>query len=217
MYEAGHGASSHGISTLEAMLGRTEYEKAVANFDLFISQQLEGAPLLREDPDLQRYVTYSHLTLDDVEKIADVADSPQMREPLTAAEKSRISCRRTEAARDALWAALRPSPVAVAEQAAEIARNAAMTRAVVDDVLAEVCGTEFAAAHEPRAVVSGARGVISLGNAVLTVRGDRFTVLPIGYTSRAPLVDRVPCPADLADFLLEMAAEPRLSHHAACA
>lgn len=137
--------------------------------------------------------------------------------PLTAAEKSRISCRRTEAARDALWAALRPSPVAVAMQAAEIARNAAMTRAVIDDVLAEVCGTEFAAAHEPRAVVSGARGVISLGNAVLTVRGDRFTVLPIGYTSRAPLVEHVPCPADLADFLLEVAAEPRLSHHAACA
>ena len=86
MYEAGHGASSHGISTLEAMLGRTEYEKAVANFDSFVSQQLEGAPLLREDPDLQRYVTYSHLTLDDVEKIADVADSPQMRELLKAAD-----------------------------------------------------------------------------------------------------------------------------------
>lgn len=86
MYEAGHGAGGGGVATLEAMLGRTEYEKAVANFDSFVSQQLEGAPLLREDPDLQRYVTYSHLTLDDVEKIADVADSPQMRELLKAAD-----------------------------------------------------------------------------------------------------------------------------------
>ena len=86
MYEAGHGASSHGISTLEAMLGRTEYEKAVANFDSFVSQQLEGAPLLREDPDLQRYVTYSHLTLDNVADIADTTDSPQMRELLKAVD-----------------------------------------------------------------------------------------------------------------------------------
>ena len=86
MYEAGHGASSHGISTLEAMLGRTEYEKAVANFDSFVSQQLEGAPLLREDPDLQRYVTYSDLTLDDVADIADATDSPRMRELLKAAD-----------------------------------------------------------------------------------------------------------------------------------
>ena len=86
MYKAGHGASSHGISTLEAMLGRTEYEKAVANFDSFVSQQLEGAPLLREDPDLQRYVTYSHLTLDDVADIADATDSPRMRELLKAAD-----------------------------------------------------------------------------------------------------------------------------------
>lgn len=86
MYEAGHGASSHGIATLEAMLGRTEYEKAVANFDSFVSQQLEGAPLLREDPDLQRYVTYSHLTLDDVADIADATDSPRMFDLLKAAE-----------------------------------------------------------------------------------------------------------------------------------
>ena len=86
MYKAGHGASSHGISTLEAMLGRTEYEKAVANFDSFVSQQLEGAPLLREDPDLQRYVTYSDLTLDDVADIADATDSPRMRELLKAAD-----------------------------------------------------------------------------------------------------------------------------------
>ena len=86
MYEAGHGASSHGISTLEAMLGRTEYEKAVANFDSFVSRQLEGAPLLREDPDLQRYVTYSDLTLDDVADIADATDSPRMRELLKAAD-----------------------------------------------------------------------------------------------------------------------------------
>ncbi|RKW00543.1 MAG: hypothetical protein D8B38_05675 [Candidatus Saccharimonas sp.] len=86
MYEAGHGASSHGISTLEAMLGRTEYEKTVADFDSFVSQQLEGAPLLREDPDLQRYVTYSHLTLDDVADIADATDSPRMRELLKAAD-----------------------------------------------------------------------------------------------------------------------------------
>lgn len=64
MYEAGHEAGSGGISTLEAMLGRTEYEKTVADFGIFIDQQLEGVPLLREDPDLQRYVTYSHLTLD---------------------------------------------------------------------------------------------------------------------------------------------------------
>lgn len=84
MYEAGHGASSHGIATLEAMLGRTEYEKTVADFDSFVSQQLEGAPLLREDPDLQRYVTYSHLTLDDVADIA--TDSPRMRELLKAAD-----------------------------------------------------------------------------------------------------------------------------------
>ena len=86
MYEAGHGASSHSISTLEAMLGRTEYEKAVADFDSFVSQQLEGAPLLREDPDLQRYVTYSDLTLDDVADIADATDSPRMRELLKAAD-----------------------------------------------------------------------------------------------------------------------------------
>ena len=86
MYEAGHGASSHGISTLEAMLGRTEYEKTVADFDSFVSQQREGAPLLREDPDLQRYVTYSHLTLDDVADIADTTDSPRMRELLKVAE-----------------------------------------------------------------------------------------------------------------------------------
>ena len=93
MYEAGHGASSHGIATLEAMLGRTEYEKAVANFDSFVSQQLEGAPLLREDPDLQRYVTYSHLTLDDVADIADATDSPRMRELLKAADAVRAQYR----------------------------------------------------------------------------------------------------------------------------
>lgn len=93
MYKAGHGASSHGIATLEAMLGRTEYEKAVANFDSFVSQQLEGAPLLREDPDLQRYVTYSHLTLDDVADIADATDSPRMRELLKAADAVRAQYR----------------------------------------------------------------------------------------------------------------------------
>ena len=86
MYEAGHGASSHGISTLEAMLGRTEYEKAVADFGIFIDQQLEGAPLLREDPDLQRYMTYSDLTLDDLADIADATDSPRMFDLLKAAE-----------------------------------------------------------------------------------------------------------------------------------
>ncbi len=87
MYEAGHGASSHGISTLEAMLGRTEYEKAVADFDAFIDQHLEGVPLFSEDPGLQqRYIKYSDLTLDDIEKIADVADSPQTRELLKAAD-----------------------------------------------------------------------------------------------------------------------------------
>lgn len=89
MYEAGHGASSHGISTLEAMLGRTEYEKAVANFDSFVSQQLEGAPLLREDPDLQRYMTYSDLTLDDLEDIADTTDSSRMFKLLKAANAVR--------------------------------------------------------------------------------------------------------------------------------
>lgn len=86
MYEAGHGASSHGIATLEAMLGRTEYEKAVADFGIFIDQQLEGAPLLREDPDLQRYMTYSDLTLDDLADIADATDSPRMFDLLKAAE-----------------------------------------------------------------------------------------------------------------------------------
>ncbi len=86
MYEAGHGAGSSGVATLEAMLGRTEYEKAVADFGIFIDQQLEGAPLLREDPDLQRYVTYSDLTLDDVADIADATDSPRMRELLKAAD-----------------------------------------------------------------------------------------------------------------------------------
>lgn len=87
MYEAGHGASSHGIATLEAMLGRTEYEKAVADFDAFIDQHLEGVPLFSEDPGLQqRYIKYSDLTLDDIEKIADVADSPRMRELLKAAD-----------------------------------------------------------------------------------------------------------------------------------
>lgn len=86
MYEAGHEAGSGGISTLEAMLGRTEYEKTVADFGIFIDQQLEGVPLLREDPDLQRYVTYSHLTLDDVADIADATDSPRMRELLKAAD-----------------------------------------------------------------------------------------------------------------------------------
>lgn len=94
MYKAGHGASSHGISTLEAMLGRTEYEKAVANFDSFVSQQLEGAPLLREDPDLQRYVTYSDLTLDDLADIADATDSPRMRELLKAADAVRAQYRK---------------------------------------------------------------------------------------------------------------------------
>ncbi len=89
MYEAGHEAGSGGIATLEAMLGRTEYEKAVANFDLFISQQLEGAPLLREDPDLQRYVTYSDLTLDDLEDIADTTDSSRMFKLLKAANAVR--------------------------------------------------------------------------------------------------------------------------------
>ena len=86
MYEAGHGAGGGGVAILEAMLGRTEYEKTVADFDSFVSQQLEGAPLLREDPDLQRYVTYSHLTLDDVADIADTTDSPRMRELLKVAE-----------------------------------------------------------------------------------------------------------------------------------
>ena len=89
MYEAGHGAGGGGVATLEAMLGRTEYEKAVANFDLFISQQLEGAPLLREDPDLQRYVTYSDLTLDDLEDIADATDSSRMFKLLKAANAVR--------------------------------------------------------------------------------------------------------------------------------
>jgi hypothetical protein len=93
MYEAGHEAGSGGIATLEAMLGRTEYEKTVADFGIFIDQQLEGVPLLREDPDLQRYVTYSDLTLDDVEKIADVADSPQTRELLKAAEAAQAQYR----------------------------------------------------------------------------------------------------------------------------
>lgn len=93
MYEAGHGAGGGGVAILEAMLGRTEYEKAVANFDSFVSQQLEGAPLLREDPDLQRYVTYSHLTLDDVADIADATDSPRMRELLKAADAVRAQYR----------------------------------------------------------------------------------------------------------------------------
>ena len=93
MYEAGHEAGSGGIATLEAMLGRTEYEKTVADFGIFIDQQLEGVPLLREDPDLQRYVTYSDLTLDDVEEIADVADSPQTRELLKAAEAAQAQYR----------------------------------------------------------------------------------------------------------------------------
>lgn len=86
MYEAGHGAGGGGVATLEAMLGRTEYEKAVANFGIFIDQQLEGAPLLREDPDLQRYMTYSDLTLDDLADIADATDSPRMFDLLKAAE-----------------------------------------------------------------------------------------------------------------------------------
>ncbi len=68
------------------MLGRTEYEKAVADFGIFIDQQLEGAPLLREDPDLQRYMTYSDLTLDDLADIADATDSPRMFDLLKAAE-----------------------------------------------------------------------------------------------------------------------------------
>ena len=82
MYEAG----SSGVAALEAMLGRTEYEKAVADFGIFIDQQLEGAPLLREDPDLQRYMTYSDLTLDDLADIADATDSPRMFDLLKAAE-----------------------------------------------------------------------------------------------------------------------------------
>lgn len=94
MYEAGHGAGSSGVATLEAMLSRTEYEKAVADFGIFIDQQLEGAPLLREDPDLQRYVTYSHLTLDDVADIADATDSPRMRELLKAADAVRAQYRK---------------------------------------------------------------------------------------------------------------------------
>ena len=86
MYEAGHGAGSSGVAALEAMLGRTEYEKAVADFGIFIDQQLEGTPLLREDPDLQRYMTYSDLTLDDLADIADATDSPRMFDLLKAAE-----------------------------------------------------------------------------------------------------------------------------------
>lgn len=89
MYKARHEAGSGGVATLEVMLDQTEYEKAVANFDLFISQQLEGAPLLREDPDLQRYVTYSDLTLDDLADIADATDSPRMFELLKAANAVR--------------------------------------------------------------------------------------------------------------------------------
>ncbi len=94
MYEAGHEAGSGGIATLEAMLGRTEYEKTVADFGIFIDQQLEGVPLLREDPDLQRYVTYSDLTLDDVADIADATDSPRMRELLKAADAVRAQYRK---------------------------------------------------------------------------------------------------------------------------
>lgn len=94
MYEAGHGAGSSGVAVLEAMLDQTEYEKAVANFDSFVSQQLEGAPLLREDPDLQRYVTYSDLTLDDLADIADATDSPRMRELLKAADAVRAQYRK---------------------------------------------------------------------------------------------------------------------------
>lgn len=86
MYEAGHGAGGGGVAILEAMLGRTEYEKAVADFGIFIDQQLEGTPLLREDPDLQRYMTYSDLTLDDLADIADATDSPRMFDLLKAAE-----------------------------------------------------------------------------------------------------------------------------------
>lgn len=94
MYEAGHGVSSHGIATLEAMLGRTEYEKAVANFDAFVDRQLEDVPLSSEDPgQLQRYVTYSDLTLDDLVEITDVADSPQTRELLKTTEAEQVKYR----------------------------------------------------------------------------------------------------------------------------
>ena len=94
MYEAGHGAGSSGVAVLEAMLDQTEYEKAVADFGIFIDQQLEGAPLLREDPDLQRYMTYSDLTLDDMADIADATDSPRMRELLKAADAVRAQYRK---------------------------------------------------------------------------------------------------------------------------
>ena len=94
MYEAGHGVSSHGIATLEAMLGRTEYEKAVANFDAFVDRQLEDVPLSSEDPgQLQRYVTYSDLTLADLGEITDVADSPQTRELLKTTEAEQVKYR----------------------------------------------------------------------------------------------------------------------------
>ena len=94
MYEAGHGAGGGGVATLEAMLGRTEYEKAVANFDAFVDRQLEDVPLSSEDPgQLQRYVTYSDLTLDDLVEITDVADSPQTRELLKTTEAEQVKYR----------------------------------------------------------------------------------------------------------------------------
>jgi hypothetical protein len=98
MYEAGHGAGSSGVATLEAMLDQTEYEKAVANFDLFISQQLEGAPLRDNGLNKQlRCVAYGDLTLEDVAKVADAADSPRMFDLLKAAEAERARyCRQYE-------------------------------------------------------------------------------------------------------------------------
>lgn len=98
MYEAGHGAGGGGVATLEAMLDQTEYEKAVANFDLFISQQLEGAPLRDNGLNKQlRCVAYGDLTLEDVAKVADAADSPRMFDLLKAAEAERARyCRQYE-------------------------------------------------------------------------------------------------------------------------
>lgn len=99
MYKARHEAGSGGVATLEAMMGQTDQEKKVAaDLGKLIDQHLEDTPLLDNGLNKQlRCVAYGDLTLEDVAKVADAADSPRMFELLKAAEAERARyCRQYE-------------------------------------------------------------------------------------------------------------------------
>ncbi len=99
MYKARHEAGSGGVATLEAIMGQTDQEKKVAaDLGKLIDQHLEGAPLRDNGLNKQlRCVAYGDLTLEDVAKVADAADSPRMFELLKAAEAARAKyCRQYE-------------------------------------------------------------------------------------------------------------------------